>query len=62
MWSFVNTKNNKQWLWLAMDVNTKEIVGVYVGARSRSGAGGLWQSLPRYRQCTVGYTDFWAAD
>lgn len=25
------TKDNKQWLWLAVDVETREIVGVYVG-------------------------------
>lgn len=46
MWSFVATKKNKQWVWLALDIETKEIVGVYVGARSRAGAEGLWQSLP----------------
>lgn len=62
MWSFVGKKKNKQWVWLALDTGTKEIVGVYVGARSRQGAEGLWQSLPAlYRQCAVCYTDFWAA-
>lgn len=35
MWSFVNDKCNKQWIWLALDVATREIVGVYVGARSQ---------------------------
>jgi hypothetical protein len=29
MWSFVGNKGNKQWIWLAIDVLTKEIVGVY---------------------------------
>lgn len=28
MWSFVNDKGNKQWIWLALDVTTREIVGV----------------------------------
>ena len=27
MWSFVTCKNNKQWIWLAIDIDTKEIVG-----------------------------------
>ena len=31
LWSFVNNKGNKQWVWLALDANTREIVGVYVG-------------------------------
>ncbi len=62
MWSFVANKGNKQWIWLALDVNTREIVGVYVGDRSREGAQGLWDSLPGvYRQCAVSYTDFWSA-
>ncbi len=61
-WSFVTSKNNKQWIWLALDKNTKEIVGVYIGTRSEEGAKGLWNSLPPvYRQCAVCYTDFWAA-
>ena len=62
MWSFVANKKNKQWVWLALDIETKEIVGVYVGNRSRNGAEGLWRSLPAlYRQCAVCYTDFWSA-
>ena len=27
VWSFVGNKENKPWIWLALDVNTKEIVG-----------------------------------
>ena len=62
MWSFVNDKGNKQWIWLAIDVDTREIVGVYIGARSAWGARKLWNSLPTvYRQCAVAYTDFWDA-
>ena len=61
-WSFVGHKGNKQWVWLALDKDTKEIVGVYIGERSREGAQGLWNSLPAmYRQCAVSYTDFWEA-
>lgn len=55
-------KGNKQWVWLALDRETKEIVGVYIGERSREGAQGLWDSLAAvYRQCAVSYTDFWEA-
>lgn len=62
MWSFVGKKDNKQWIWLAIDRNTREIVGAYVGSRDRKGAQGLWDSLPGvYRQCAVCYTDFWSA-
>src|SRR4028118_484788 len=59
MWSFVGNKDNKQWIRLAIDASTKEIVGVYIGKRDQAGAQGLWDSLPPvYRQCAVSYTDF----
>jgi insertion element IS1 protein InsB len=62
MWSFVSNKSNKQWIWLALDVETREIVGVHIGDRSEQGARKLWDSLPNvYRQCAVAYTDFWRA-
>ncbi len=62
MWSFVSNKGNQQWVWLFLDLETKEIVGVYVGDRIRVSARKLWLSLtPVYRQCTVSYTDFWSA-
>jgi IS1 family transposase len=49
-------------VWLALDVDTREIVGVYIGARDETAARRLWQSLPAvYRQCALAYTDFWAA-
>jgi len=75
MWSFVGSKNNQQWVWLAIDADSREIVGVFVGDRRQS-AQQLWQSLPAvYRQlncgrfppatlpcqCAVCYTDFWQA-
>lgn len=62
MWSFVGSKENKVWIWLALDEKTREIVGCATGLRDESGAQALWDSLPaRYRQCAVCYTDFWSA-
>lgn len=62
MWSFVQNKGNKQWIWLAIDVESRGIVGVFVGSRDRSGAEGLWNSLPQvYRERALSYTDFWSA-
>ena len=62
LWSFVANKSNKQWVWLAFDRDSHEVVGVFIGARNESAARQLWESLPPvYRQCAVAYTDFWAA-
>jgi IS1 family transposase len=46
MWSFVGNKDNKQWIWLAIDASTKEIVEVYIGKREQASAQGLGDSLP----------------
>jgi insertion element IS1 protein InsB len=60
LWSFVDHKGNKQWVWLAMDAETREIIGCPIGDRSRESAFALWQSIPAvYRQCAKVYTDFW---
>lgn len=62
LWSFVNDKDHEQWVWLAMDADTREIVGCTVGDRSGKTAQALWDSLPAvYRQCAVCYTDFWSS-
>ena len=62
MWSFVDSKRNEVYIWLAIDRNTRKIVGCFVGDRTRKSARQLWASLPViYQQCAVAYTDFWQA-
>lgn len=45
LWSFVDNKDNKYWVWLAIDRKTREIVGCYIGDRSRESAQKLWKSI-----------------
>jgi IS1 family transposase len=62
MWSFVRSKGNVQWIWIALDAETREVVGVAMGSRDESGARALWKSLPEdYRRRAFCYTDFWKA-
>ena len=62
LWSFVGSKGDEQWVWLAIEAETRLIVGCFIGPRDKTGAQGLWDSLPAvYRQCAVCYTDFWQA-
>ena len=57
LWSLVDNKGNQQWVWLALDALTREIVGVHIGDRSAVSAIALWNSMPPvYRQCAVIYT------
>ena len=62
LWSFVGSKDSKQWVWLALDRKTREVVGFALGDRSQETARQLWESLPGvYRQCAVCYADNWEA-
>ncbi len=66
MWSFVQNKANKQWIWLAIvrcdGPENGRIVGCYIGDRSEEGAKGLWDSIPAaYRDIAIFYSDFWDA-
>jgi insertion element IS1 protein InsB len=58
MASYVQKKANKQWIWIAMDAKTRQIVAFHVGDRSRKSAKCLWAKIPRaYRQHATFYTD-----
>ena len=58
MSSFVQQKANKQWIWLAMDAQTRQVIGFHVGDRSRQSARRLWSKIPQaYRQHATFYTD-----
>ena len=62
LWSLVDNKGNQQWVRLALDALTREIVSVHIGDRSAASAIALWNSMPPvYRQCAVIYTDHWSA-
>ena len=50
MWSFVQKKANKQWIGLAMDATTRQIMAFHVGDRSRASANALWAAIPAVYQ------------
>jgi insertion element IS1 protein InsB len=58
MSGFVQKKANKQWIWLAMDATTRQMIAFYIGDRSRKSAKKLWAKIPlMYRQQATFYTD-----
>jgi len=62
MWSFVGSKAYKQWIWIAIDTQTKQVIAFYVGDRSRKSARKLWDRIPHcYRQHATFATDDWEA-
>jgi insertion element IS1 protein InsB len=62
MWSFVQKKANKQWVWIAMDVNTRKVIAFHVGDHSRDRAKELWAKIPLvYREQATFHTDRYEA-
>jgi insertion element IS1 protein InsB len=58
MASFLQKKANKQWIWIAMDAKTRQVIAFHVGDRSRRSAKRLWAKIPHaYRQHATFYTD-----
>jgi insertion element IS1 protein InsB len=62
LWSFVGTKENRQWVWIAMDATTRQVLAFHVGDRSSQSAQALWEKIPAvYQERAVFYTDHYAA-
>ncbi len=62
MFSFVGNKANKQWIWIAIDVSSRQIIAFHVGDRSRVSAQALWKLIPEsLRRRATFYTDGWQA-
>jgi insertion element IS1 protein InsB len=59
--SKIPKKANKQWIWIAMEATTRQVVAFHVGDRSRTSAKRLWAKIPHaYRQQATFYTDQYA--
>ena len=62
LWSFVNSKENALYIWLAMVRKTREIIGFHIGDRTRKSAQEFWETLPdTYQNNAQVYTDLWSA-
>lgn len=62
LWSFVRRRADKQWLWLAFDKESRQVLAFFVGDRSRESARKLWRRLPvAYRERVTFYSDDWEA-
>jgi insertion element IS1 protein InsB len=58
LWSFVGKKANRQWIWIAMDADIRQILAFHVGDRSRQSAEALWGKIPQeYQEQARFYTD-----
>ena len=46
LWSFVGTKRDPWWVWVALDKDTRQVVAMVAGDRSDRTARCLWDALP----------------
>ena len=46
MWSYVGNKQNQQWLWMVIDVKSRQILAFHVGDRSKNSGEILMKKLP----------------
>ena len=53
LWSFVGTKANRHWVWIAMDATTRQVLAFHVGDRSGQSAEALWEKLPAAYQSVL---------
>jgi IS1 family transposase len=61
LWSFVGKKANRQWVWIALDATTRQVLAFPVGDRSGQSAFALWQRLPAvYQEQAIFYPDPYA--
>lgn len=61
MWTFVGSKANEIWIWIALCKRTRQVVAWMWGDHSNTFASWLWQCVPDdYKRCPV-FSDGWRA-
>jgi insertion element IS1 protein InsB len=61
LWSYVTSKGQEVWVWIALERQSRRIVGLAFGDRSADTCQKLWHSLPAdYRRRAICYTDGYA--
>jgi IS1 family transposase len=62
MWSFVQNKGNKQWIWLALNPQNRQIVAFHVGGRGKDDAQIFFDKIPEiFRNNAAFFSDYWQA-
>lgn len=62
LWSFVQNKQNKRWIWLILERRTRQIIALHIGDRSQKSADALWTKVPlAVKNQALVLTDKWEA-
>jgi len=57
MWTFVGSKANAMWVWLALSRRNLQIIGFHIGGRSLEDARQLWEQVPAKWRGFLVFTD-----
>ena len=62
MWTFVGSKKNPVWIWIAFNPDLDEVVAFHVGGKTSDDAKKLWSKIPRnVKDNSLFFTDQLAA-
>ena len=62
LWSFVEKRSDKRWIWLILERRTRQIIALHIGDRSQSSAQALWAQVPPpIKAKALVLTDHWEA-
>ena len=60
MWSFVGNKENKQWIWLALNPANRQIIAFHVGGRGTHDAQLFYDKIPSiFKENAAFFSDYW---
>jgi IS1 family transposase/DNA-directed RNA polymerase subunit RPC12/RpoP len=59
LWSFVASKAQKRWLWVALCRRTRQIVSFFLGERDTTRCQQVWQRIPLAYSTCPRFTDAW---
>ena len=61
LWSFVQQKSQKRWIWIALCRRTRQVVAYVIGDRSQATCRKLWHQIPETYRTSSTFSDFWQA-
>ena len=59
LWSYVQCKKNKVWIWIALCRRTRQVVAWHFGPRDELSCSSLWDKIPPDYKALMCYSDFW---
>ena len=61
LWSFVRSKEEPAWVWVALDRDPRPVVACCLGDRRHESCRYFWEQVPAAWRAATCYTDFWEA-